>query len=76
MSSHRDAVITAGLLTMLLVFPTASQDIEYTSGDSSTESPIVSTESKTNTDIEVSTEDTSTIKVEKHDTLYTVEETP
>lgn len=75
MSSHREAVITAALLTLLLVFPTASQDIKYSS-NSDIESPIVSTESTTDTEIEVSSEDSSTVKVEKHDTVYRMEETP
>lgn len=78
MSSHREAIVTAALLTLLLVFPTASQDIKYTStdSDSNTESPIVSTESTTDTQIQVNSEDSSTITVEKHDTLYSIEETP
>jgi len=82
MSSHREAVVTAALLTLLLVFPTASQDIQYGATGSSGEtgqtdgSPIISTSSTPETEINLNSEDAPTVKIEKQDALYVMDETP
>ncbi len=75
MASNRDALLTAAVLTVLLIFPTASQDINY--GDTTdTSSPVISTETITDVEVDIDHEDPSTVTVERHDTLYSVEETP
>lgn len=75
MGSHTDALLTAGLLTLLLVFPTASGNINYQEA-AETDSPLISTETSTDVNVDVDQNDPSTVTVERHDTVYTVQETP
>lgn len=68
-------MVMAALLTVLVSFPTVSQEIDY-SGPSEASSPIVSSETSFDRGIEIEHEEASTVTVEKHDMVYRVSETP
>lgn len=65
----------AALLTVLVSFPTVSQQIDY-SGPSDSTSPIVSSETSFDRGIEIEHEEASTVNIEEHDMVYMVSETP
>lgn len=65
-----EAVISAIVLTALIAFPAASQNIDY-GGEAS---PIVEDESALNTDVSIDSVKVSEASIERADSLYTVEE--
>lgn len=67
-----EAILTAFILTALLAFPTASQNVDF--GSDST--PIVSDASSLQTDVDIDPEDVTEASIKESDSLYTVKETP
>ena len=74
MDSRTETVLTATLLTVLISFPTVSQGIDYS--QNSDTSPIVSSSTDIDTDLDISQENPSTVTVEKHNAVYELVETP
>ena len=64
--------MTAFILTALLAFPTASQNVDF--GSDST--PVISDASSLQTDVDIDPEDVTEASIEESDSLYTVKETP
>lgn len=75
MSSNMENMVLALVLTVLISFPTVSQQIDY-SGPSASESPVVSSDTDLDRDISISEEDASKVTVERHNSLYELKETP
>ncbi len=71
MSDRTGAVISAVILTALIAFPAASENIDY-GGESS---PIVEESSALNTEINIDDAATSEASIERVDSRYVVEET-
>ncbi|WP_414837744.1 lamin tail domain-containing protein [Candidatus Nanosalina sp. VS9-1] len=71
-SDRTGAIISAFILTALLAFPTASQNVDF--GSEST--PMVSDTSNLQTDVDIEAEDFSKASIEESDSLYTVKENP
>lgn len=67
-----EAILTAFILTALLAFPTASQNVGF--GSDST--PVISDASSLQTDVDIDPEDVTEASIEESDSLYTVKETP
>ena len=59
----------------MIFFPAASGDINY-ADSAETDSPVISTETSTEVHVDIDNQDPSTVTVERHDTLYSVQETP
>lgn len=74
MESRTETVLTAAFLTVLISFPTVSKGIDY-SPETGT-SPVVSSSTHVDTSLDVNQENPSTVKVEKHDAVYKLSETP
>lgn len=70
MSDRTSAIVSAVLLTALIAFPAASENIEY--GDE--ESPIVEERSALNTEVSIDGAATSEASIERVDSRYFVEE--
>ena len=75
MSSNLETVAMAAILTVLVSFPTVSQQIDY-SGPSSSQSPVVSSEKDLDREISISDGEASKVTVERHDSIYTLREVP
>ena len=67
-----EAILTAFILTALLAFPTASQNVDF--GSDST--PVVSDASSLQTDVDIDPEDVTEASIRESDSMYTVKETP
>jgi len=74
-SDRLETAATAAVLVTLLAVPTASQNIEFEEQRIS-DTPVITTGTDTEIDTSIDSEEPSTVEIEKHNTLYTVKETP
>lgn len=74
-SDRLETAATAVVLVTLLAVPTASQNIEFEEQRVS-ETPVISTGTETEIETNIDPEEPSTVEIQKHNTLYTVKETP
>jgi hypothetical protein len=73
--SRLEATGTALLLLALISVPTASENVRYPDKRVS-DSPIISSETTTDIQVSLDTETASTAKIEKHNSVYRVQQTP
>ncbi|MFB6242324.1 MAG: lamin tail domain-containing protein [Candidatus Nanosalina sp.] len=74
-SDRLETVATAALLVVLFVVPTASQNVDYPD-ERVSRSPVISSETSMQIDVEIDSETASTARIERHNLVYQVRETP